>query len=276
MSQSASRSPQCPDAAHRSPAGPHTLAEVDGWPINIATMRQAIDEIVAAAHRGEGFSVVTMNLDHLVKLRRSGPFRRAYAAARYVTADGAPVAALARLQASEVERTTGADLLVPLAQAAAAARLPVYLFGSTDGVLARAGRDLAQRCDGRLDIVGSASPSVDFDPESAEADAAIARIRDSGARLVLLALGAPKQEIFAARAVAQGVAAGFVSIGSALDFIAGDQIRAPGILQRHGMEWAWRLATNPRRLGARYAQCALLLAEIAVLAPVKHRLSGTR
>lgn len=252
------------------------LARVDGWGINSATLADAVQRTIEGARRGESFAVVTLNLDHLVKLRRNADFRRAYAAARIVTADGAPVAALARLQNRAIERATGADMLVPLVEAAAEAKLPIYLFGSRDEIIAKAGRTLASRCDNRLDIVGSSAPGQNFDPNGPEADAAIARIKASGARLVLLALGAPKQEIFAARAVEQGVEAGFVCIGAALDFVVGAQVRAPGLMQRHGLEWLWRLATNPRRLGARYAQCALLLADLTVVDPLRQRISGNR
>ena len=85
--------------------------------------------------------------------------------------------------------------------------------------------------------------------------------------------GAPKQEIFAARAVARDVPIGFVCIGAGLDFLVGAQVRAPAIMQRFGLEWLWRLASDPGRLAKRYARCAIVLAEIALVAPVK-RLVG--
>lgn len=248
---------------------PRTLAKVDGWPINVANQGEAVRVIAEAAQRADPFSVVTLNLDHLVKLRREPRFRHAYRNARFITADGAPVARLARMQSGGVERTTGADLVVPLAEAAASRRIPVYLFGSSADVLARAGRDLAERTDYKLDIAGSAAPAHGFDPEGREADAALAAIAASGARLCFVALGAPKQEIFAARAVERGVRCGFVCIGAALDFLAGEQVRAPRTMQDNGMEWLWRLMTNPRRLAGRYARCALVLADVAVLAPLK-------
>lgn len=252
-----------------SNTAPRTLATIDGWPVNLASEAEAVQHIAGAAERSEPFSAVTLNLDHLVKLRREPRFRHAYRNARFVTADGAPVARLARLQDPSIERTTGADLVVPLAEAAARRRIPVYLFGSSAGVLARAGRDLVQRTDFALDIAGSAAPAHGFDPEGPEADAALAAIAASGARLCFVALGAPKQEIFAARAVERGIPCGFVCIGAALDFLAGEQIRAPKAMQNNGMEWLWRLLTNPRRLAGRYARCALVLADVAVLAPLK-------
>ncbi|MGE0856869.1 MAG: WecB/TagA/CpsF family glycosyltransferase [Hyphomicrobiaceae bacterium] len=240
------------------------LASVDGWGINLARMDDAVAAIASAAERGESCAAFTLNLDHLVKLRTDARFRDAYRHARFVTADGAPVARLARRQGAAVERTTGADLVLPLMEAAAERDLPVYLFGSSPGVLGRAGARLAANTGYRLSIAGSEAPPMGFDPQSPSADAALDRVAASGARLCLLALGAPKQELLAARAVERGIPVVFVCIGAALDFLAGSQTRAPRVVQRSGMEWAWRLATNPRRLAGRYAQCALLLARLSL------------
>ncbi len=248
-------------------AGSHrrSLAVVDGWAINLSRLDDAVSAIADAAQAGESASVVTLNLDHLVKLRTSEAFRRAYRAARFVTADGAPIVHLARAQGGDgIERTTGADLVLPLAEEAARRNLAVYLFGSSAEVLGKAGARLAANTDGRLSIAGSEAPAMGFDPASDAADAALDRIVASGARICFLALGAPKQELLAARAVERGLPVVFVSIGAALDFLAGAQVRAPGIMRRHGLEWLWRLATNPRRLAARYAQCAVLYARLAV------------
>ncbi len=247
------------------------LAAVDGWPVNIASQKEAIEKMTAAAARGESFAAVTLNLDHLVKLRSSAEFRKAYMLARYVTADGAPVAWLARREYPLMDRTTGADLLVPLARAAAEQGLPVYLFGTRADVIAQSATDLVERCAGKLDIAGSAAPAMGFDPQGPEADAAIDVIAASGAKLCFVALGAPKQEIFAARAVARGVKAGFVCIGAALDFVAGEQSRAPLVMQKYGLEWVWRLASNPRRLTWRYLSCAVLLADIVLFSPALRR-----
>lgn len=247
---------------------PQTLATIDGWPVNLANARDAVREILAAAKQAESFAVYTLNLDHLDKLRRSPRFREAYAKAHYVTADGAPVALLASRQGTRIERTTGADLVVPLAQAAAEAGVPIYLYGTTPEVLADAGAELSRLAGFPLDIVGAESPPVGFDPESPAADAALDRIAASGARLCFVALGAPKQELFCARGVERGVKAGFLGIGAGLDFLAGTQVRAPGFMQRNGLEWVWRLATNPRRLAGRYARCAAVFVRIAFQAAV--------
>jgi exopolysaccharide biosynthesis WecB/TagA/CpsF family protein len=250
---------------------PKTIATIDGWPVNVADLSEAVTAIVQSARRRESFSVFTLNLDHLDKLRRSSRFREAYAKARYITADGAPIALLAARQGARVARAPGSDLIAPLALAAAQHGVPVYLYGTTADVLTSAAAHLTKLAGRDLRIAGLESPRHGFDPEGAEANAALDRIAASGAGLCLVALGAPKQELFAAHAVERNINVGFVCIGAGLDFLAGAQTRAPAFMQRYGMEWAWRLATNPRRLVTRYARCALILAEITVLKAMKER-----
>ena len=246
----------------QSSAGIARVADIDGWSVNVATMTTAIDSLVEAASAGEGFTCFTLNLDHLVKLRTDAAFQRAYRGARFVTADGEPVARIARRQWPSVRRTTGADMFLPLCQAAADHGLPVYLFGTSPGVLETTKARLAELTNGRLEIVGAEAPPYGFDPTGSQARACMDRIAVSGARLCLVLLGAPKQELFSALAVERGVACGFVCLGASADFVAGHQVRAPRAVQTAGLEWAWRLASNPRRLGLRYARCALLLARI--------------
>ena len=251
-------------------------ASVDGWSINLATEASAINAIVGAAKAAQGFVCFTLNLDHLVWLRRSEAFRQAYSRARFVTADGAPVAFMARRQWPEVKRTTGADLLVPLCQAAANADLPIYLFGTCDAALKAASDSLVVNTGGRLRIAGMEAPPQGFDVDSAAADAAMARIAQSGARLCFVMLGAPKQELFATRAVDLKAACGFICVGAAADFIVGQQVRAPRLMQRIGLEWAWRLASDPRRLGRRYLRCAVLFARLDLGYRLRALIPGAR
>lgn len=242
------------------------LAYVDGWPVNLADGEHAVQELMAATLRGEGYSFAPLNLDLLVKLRSDPVFAGAMRKARYVIADGWPVAMLGRRQCTSIRRHTGADLIEPLCEACAKSRLPVYLFGTSSDVLTKVAAELKRRVPD-LEIAGYESPPLGFDPRSPIADAAIERIGASGARMCFLALGAPKQEIFAAHALSRGVTTGFVCVGAGLDFIAGAQVRAPALMRNHGMEWLWRLLTNPRRLAARYAVCAMLLARLTLVEP---------
>jgi len=84
-------------------------------------------------------------------------------------------------------------------------------------------------------------------------------VAESGAGLVFLALGAPKQERLAARGRALQPELGFVSIGAGLDFLAGSQRRAPRLVRRLALEWLWRAGSDPKRLAGRYARCAAIL-----------------
>lgn len=242
-----------------------TVAITGEWSIEVNTPNR--DRLLEAVEQrfvsGQGFSLATLNLDHVVKLRESAAFRRAYAAQTFVVADGNPIVWLSRLSNRPVELTPGSEMVGPLAAAAARRGIPVALVGARDHVLAAAAERLEAAHPG-LEIVSRISPRWGFDPEGPEADACIEALRRSGARLVFLALGAPKQEVFAARAQAALPGCGLASIGAGLDFIAGSQRRAPLWMRRMALEWLWRALTDPRRLAHRYWRCARLLPGLAV------------
>lgn len=252
------------------------LPTVCGVGITSPSLEVAISDTIRLAKSGTPSAVFTLNLDHVVKLQRDARFRTAYNHADVVTADGWPIAWIARMQNKAVQRATGADLFLPLVAAAAESQLPIFLFGTSPGVMARVGDDLNLRTEGAIDIAGTLSPSNAFDPEGPEADAAIEKIRRSGAKLCFVALGAPKQELFAMHARQQGLNCCMVCIGAALDFIAGEQIRAPQFMRDNGLEWAWRLASNPRRLAKRYAESAVMFAYLLATEPLRQRSSKSR
>ena len=242
------------------------LAVIDNQAINVASMQGLVQRLVELYRRGEGFTLFTLNLDHLVKRRRDVAFRAAYARATLVSADGWPVAAAARRQGVRVKRVTGADMVLPVSEAAAREGIPLYLFGSTTQSLERAATSLVERFPG-LDIRGMASPPMGFKPTSDEAVAMAEAVAASGARLCFVALGAPKQEVFADAMAARFPGIGFLCIGAGLDFISGHQTRAPKLFQRSGSEWLWRFASQPRRLGRRYGECALLFGRMMLGRP---------
>jgi N-acetylglucosaminyldiphosphoundecaprenol N-acetyl-beta-D-mannosaminyltransferase len=227
---------------------------VDGVTINILSLPDAVSSIVSAARQGDNFSVCTLNLDHVVQLQQRSDFRAAYRRARFVTADGFPIVVLSRLMGTRIRRTTGADLVEPVCREAQKNGLPIFMLGSNHHTLSIAAKRLSERFRG-LEVAGYHAPSANFDPYSSEADFAIDSIRASGAKLCFVALGAPRQELFAARCLDQLNGTGLLCIGAALDFIAGTQIRAPSLTQKTGLEWAWRMLREPRRLGPRYARC---------------------
>lgn len=231
----------------------------DQWiGVNAPTRAGLLAEIETRLDVGRGFAVATLNLDHIVKLRASEPFRRAYAAHSHVVADGNPIVWASRLAGRPVELVPGCELVHPISAIAARHKAPVALIGATERTLELAAARLRARHPG-LETPLCLSPRFGFDPEGPEADACIERLRQSGARICFIALGAPKQEIFATRARAALPEVGFVSVGAGLDFIAGTQRRAPRWMRRRALEWLWRAATDPKRLAIRYVRCALLM-----------------
>jgi exopolysaccharide biosynthesis WecB/TagA/CpsF family protein len=151
-------------------------------------------------------------------------------------------------------------------------RVPIALLGSTEPVLATAAARLEADYSG-LDIVAHIAPPMGFDPDGEGAKALIDALSSSGARLCLVALGAPKQERFAAHALAALPDMGFVSVGAGLDFIAGAQTRAPRLVRVLALEWLWRMLGDPRRLAPRYAGCAAIMPTLTAGA-VARRLGG--
>lgn len=226
--------------------------------VNVTGRDALLEDLGARMREGRGFAVATLNLDHLVKLDRDPDFHAAYLRHSHVTADGNPVVWLSRLAGRRIELVTGSDLVLPVARLAARQGVSLALFGATPEVLEAAARALEEAVPG-LAVAARIAPPMGFDPQGPGADAAIAELAGSGAGLCLLALGAPRQEIFAARAAARLPRMGFLSIGAGLDFLAGTQRRAPPWIRRLAAEWLWRMASDPRRLARRYADCAAVL-----------------
>ncbi len=241
----------------------HRNLTVDGVTINVVSLPQAVASIVSAAQHGDNFSVCTLNLDHVVQLQQRSDFREAYRRARFVTADGFPIVVLSRLLGVRIRRTAGSDLIEPVCRQARRKHLPIFMMGSNARTLAITAQRLSEQFKG-LEVAGTYAPGANFDPYSSEADIAIDRIRASGARLCFVALGAPRQELFAARCLDELNGTGLLCIGAGLDFIAGTQTRAPSLTQKIGLEWAWRMLQEPRRLGPRYARCMAIVPRLVV------------
>jgi len=233
-------------------------------------------DLEARLAAGQGFSLATLNLDHLVKIGRDPAFRGAYAAQTHVTADGNPVVWLCRLAGQEVSLIPGSELVEPVAAMAARRGFPVAMLGSTETSLEGAAAALSARCPG-LRVAARIAPPMGFDPEGETAAEVIETLKASGARVCFLALGAPKQEIFAARAQAALPDVGFLSIGAGLDFLSGHQTRAPRWVRRLALEWLWRMVGNPGRLMRRYAECFAILPPAARAAlQTRHQQRGKR
>ncbi|GAB3775698.1 hypothetical protein GCM10028796_51980 [Ramlibacter monticola] len=218
------------------------------------SLEEVAQEVVLLAARAAPAMVVTPNADQVVNLERDPALRAAYARADLVVPDGMPVVWAAWLLGTPVkERVTGADLMPRLCEIAAQRGLKVFLLGGAKGIAERAADNLV-RSHPRLVIAGTSCPPSGFEHDAQQNAAIVQAIRRSGADLVFVCLGSPKQEVWTCEHLAQFDNGVFLDVGAAIDFCAGTTRRAPGWMQHAGLEWLFRLSHEPRRLIGRYTK----------------------
>lgn len=210
----------------------------------------AQDRVIVWGHTCESRYVVLANSHVVVTTERDPQFGDAVARADLVIPDGAPVAwMMRRLGYSHQKRVSGPDLTWALLERCAVGGLSVYFFGSSRETLNLL-VDHVRSAFPMLVVAGFEAPP--FRTMTAEEDAeAVARINTSGAALVFVGLGCPKQEYWM-QAHRGRVKAVMLGVGAAFDFHAGTVSRAPVWMRDHGLEWLHRLAIEPRRLWRRY------------------------
>lgn len=194
--------------------------------------------------------VCLCNVHTVITARDDAALRRALARSDMNAPDGAPIAWLMRKRGHpDQERISGPDLMWRTLDDAAQRGLPVFFYGSTTPTLEKLRAALTAAFPS-LDIAGMLAPP--FRPLSAQEDAAITgTIRKSGAQLVFVGLGCPKQEKWIASHLGR-IDAVMLGVGAAFDYHAGTLRRAPLAWQRAGLEWLYRLAMEPGRLMRRY------------------------
>lgn len=203
--------------------------------------------------------VVTPNLDHVVKLQSFPAMQEAYRGASLVVADGWPLVAASRWLGQPLpERVAGSDLVPELLSAGN--EIPdfrVFLLGAAPGVAEQAAERIRSRWPG-VNVAGIASPRPDFDGDKEETKQLIDAINRAAPHLLIVGLGAPKQEVWLQQHAPQIHAPVAIAAGATIDFLAGVQKRAPVWIQQMRLEWLFRLLSDPRRLAGRYVRCALI------------------
>jgi N-acetylglucosaminyldiphosphoundecaprenol N-acetyl-beta-D-mannosaminyltransferase len=211
----------------------------------------AVAKVMAAARHRRPLSVTALAVHGVMTGVRDPLHNSRLNAIDVVAPDGQPVRwALNILYRTRLrDWVSGPELVLRVLRRMAEERLPIYLYGSTPQTLDRLSASLL-RLFPELCIAG-AEPSRFRTAEPGEEIALAGRIRESGARLVLVGLGCPRQEVFVygMRAL---VSMPLMAVGAAFDYHAGLLRPAPRVLQRHGLAWLWRLGLEPRRLWRRY------------------------
>jgi N-acetylglucosaminyldiphosphoundecaprenol N-acetyl-beta-D-mannosaminyltransferase len=219
--------------------------------MDAVTFDGALDAAEALVAAGAGGAVYTPNVDHVVTAEDDLAFRQAYADCSLSLADGQPLVWSARLLGTPVPaKVSGSDLVWPLMERAARGSWRVYLLGGDPGVAEAAAARFVRELGAT--IVGTDAARIRLDAPAEEADAIVARIRAARPALVLVALGAPKQERWIHQVRARLQPAVLVGVGASLDFVAGTVRRAPRWMSRLSLEWLYRLVKEPRRLAHRY------------------------
>ena len=226
------------------------FGRVIGCPVTASTLDEVTNEILRRADRGDGGYICVANVHMVTLARQDRALAKVLERAALVTSDGMPLVwALRRQGFREAGRVAGPDLTDRLCRAAAARSMPVYFFGGCREHTAAMRQKISDRYP-TLPVAGCESPPElptrpALDPE------AVSRIEKSGAGIVFVGLGCPKQEFWMA-SHAGHLRAVTIGVGAAFDFLTGSLRRAPVWMQRAGLEWLFRVLSEPRRLWRRY------------------------
>lgn len=221
-----------------------------GSRVDATSYGDACDRIQAWTEARHSCYIVAANVHVVMTAYWQRQYQQIINQAALVTPDGMPLVwALRLLGIKGQTRVYGPDLMLAWCDRAAQLNLPIYLYGGTESMLEKLQHNLTQQFPG-LAIVGSyASP---FRPLTAEEERAdVQRINDSGATVVFVGLGCPKQEEWMARQQGK-VTAVMIGVGAAFSFHSGEVAQAPRWMMKVGLEWLYRFVQEPKRLWQRY------------------------
>jgi N-acetylglucosaminyldiphosphoundecaprenol N-acetyl-beta-D-mannosaminyltransferase len=219
-----------------------------GCPVDALDMPETVERCLALIDRGQPAQHVVVNAAKLVEFNRNERMAQIIKGCELVNADGQSIVWAARLLGRELPgRVAGIDLMHELLAAAAERGLRVFLLGARPEVLTEAERRL-KLDNPRLVIAGTHHGWF----SESENDAVVRAIRDARPDMLFVAMSSPRKEYWLSENLRELHVPFAMGVGGALDVVAGVSRRAPRWLQRVGLEWAWRLVQEPRRLGRRY------------------------
>ena len=235
-----------------APAPPWPRVALAGIGFDACTEAELIAYVMGALDMGAGGRIVTPNVDILRVIRRDAAARALVTGSDVIVADGMPLLWGARAAGTPLPaRVPGSDLIWSLSAAAAERGRTIYLLGGDSGVPERAAEVLRARHPG-LTVAGTDSPPFGFDKTAAGVAEAVANAAATKPDIIFVGLGFPRQERLMLALAAAMPGAWLLGCGASIPFVAGTLRRAPAWMQRLGIEWLHRLASEPRRLFVRY------------------------
>jgi N-acetylglucosaminyldiphosphoundecaprenol N-acetyl-beta-D-mannosaminyltransferase len=242
--------------------------EMFGITIHKYTMNGALDVLQEWLQFGNDDCkyVVTPNVDHVVLLDKNPAFKQAYDDAAMVVADGRPVVLASRILGKALPETVpGSDLVPNLFQRFQENDLPlrVYLLGAMPGVGEVAASNIKKQWP-KVEVVGILSPDFGFEKDSAYCDRICQSVAEAKADLLVIGLGAPKQEIWVHKHASRLPVKVALCVGATIDFLAGNKPRAPIWMRKLGVEWLHRMCSEPKRLVKRYLVDAIIFPKIFI------------
>lgn len=251
-----------PAASTASPAMSRRC-KVWGVPFDCVTLSESLDRIGELVSAGKPSYVITANLNYVMLHWERPEMHAVTRDAAMIVADGQPIVWRSRLGGTKLpDRVAGSEMIFELAERAADNSWRIYFLGGEPGV-AQACADRLQTRYGGLQVAGVESPPFrSLTPEEqAEQDE---RIRSACTDILLVAFGQPKGEKWIHQNYQRLGVPVSIQLGASFDFIAGTARRAPEIWQRFGMEWLYRMASDPKRLVPRYIANAAFLVQALV------------
>lgn len=219
-----------------------------------------IENCIARRHIGQ---VITPNVDQVVRMEWDENFRNICNDCELLLVDGHPLLWIAKAYGVPFkQKICGSDLVPQLCQLSAKKGYRVFFLGAAPGVAQIAAEKMQQVYPG-LQVAGTYSPPMGFLDNPQELDHINTLLRDSGADMLFVGMGVPKQDIFIHQNMHKYQIPMSFSIGGTIDFIAGVQKRAPMWMRKIGFEWLYRLLSDPKRMFKRYIVDDLKILQLA-------------
>jgi exopolysaccharide biosynthesis WecB/TagA/CpsF family protein len=248
-------------------------ASVFGVNVSVTNYDDATAAILAASHRRQGGAVTFLPVHGIVTGATDRAYRDRVNGFEMIGPDGQPVRWALNVfhRAGLTNRVYGPEQMLRVCRAAAEQGVGIYLYGSTPDVLEKLKSALLSQFP-NLKLAGVEAPPF-RKLNAQEMDAVVDRINASGAGVLFVGLGCPRQEIFASE-TRRRIKAVQLCVGAAFDFHAGNKKMAPPLMQRFGLEWLFRLTQEPQRLWKRYLVTNSIFVTLFMVGLIKMLLSG--